>query len=354
MKHLIYKSAIFAICILGTANIAGAELQSKDIKFNPANAVSLDANHPDSFHNYAPELDKMLSRMPKLDPATGLYVEQIEKDLFFVTEGIYQSAFLVTNDGVVVFDAPPSFAEKLPSVISNAAPDTPITHLIYSHGHTDHIGGSAVFSSVPDLKVMAHEDVAESLAKAQDERILVPTEVYSKAKTLFIGGEEIMLTAAQFHAEDQDTMIYLPKQKFLMAVDTITPGEAPFMNFGATADVGAYLESFEQFLAYDFKHFFSGHVSVLGTRDDVVTARDYAFEVRDRVFEGLASFDQIFGKAFAALDYKNANLGYRIAIEEIRDECASQVIKNWSDRLSVVDVWAASHCEQTVLYYIMH
>jgi len=27
-----------------------------------------------------------------------------------------------------------------------------------------------------------------------------------------------------------------------MAVDTITPGEIPFMNFGATMDIGEYLK----------------------------------------------------------------------------------------------------------------
>ena len=98
----------------------------------------------------------------------------------------------------------------------------------------------------------------------------------------------------------------------------------------------------------------SGHVSVLGNRDDVIAARDYAFEVRDAVFAGLGNFGERFGQAFASLEYQNANLGYRIAIESIRDECANQVIESWQDRLSVVDVWAASHCEQAVLYYIMH
>ena len=31
-----------------------------------------------------------------------------------------------------------------------------------------------------------------------------------------------------------------------------------------------------------------------------------------------------------------------------------EIIARWKDRLSVVDVWADSHCEAMVLYYIMH
>ena len=75
----------------------------------------------------------------------------------------------------------------------------------------------------------------------------------------------------------------LPDQKFLMAIDTITPGEVLFMNFGATSDVQAYLKAFDMFLRYEFDHFLSGHVSVLGTRDDVIMNRDYAYDVRNTV-----------------------------------------------------------------------
>ena len=126
------------------------------------------------------------------------------------------------------------------------------------------------------------------------------------------------------------------------------------MNFGATADIHTYLEAFDVFLSFDFKHFMSGHVSVLVNRTDVIEARDYAFDVRDTVRAGMAGFEPAFGKAFAALGHRNANLAYRYAIEAVRDDCATQVIGRWQQRLSVVDVWAASHCQQMVLHTIMH
>ena len=354
MQNLIMTSVIVATCMIGTANIANSAEVTPDHSHNTANAISLDPQHPDSFRNFSPELDLALARVPQMDAETGLYVEEIEPGLFFITDGIYQSAFLVTDEGVIVFDAPPSFGDRLPDAIRQAAPDTPITHLIYSHGHTDHVGGAAEFLGIPELEIIASEAVAKSLQARAHPGILLPTVTYSEAVSLLYGGQPIQLALAKFHAEDQDTIIYLPNQKFLIAVDTITPGEAPFMNFGSTADVGGYLASFEQFLAYDFEHFLSGHVSVLGNRDDVIAARDYAFEVRDAALAGLGTFDERFGQAFAAMDYQNANLGYRFAIENIRDECTSQIIDNWQDRLSVVDVWAASHCEHAILYYIMH
>jgi hypothetical protein len=36
----------------------------------------------------------------------------VERNLYWVTDGVYQSVFLVTRDGVVVFDAPPSIGNN--------------------------------------------------------------------------------------------------------------------------------------------------------------------------------------------------------------------------------------------------
>ena len=36
----------------------------------------------------------------------GYYVGRVERNLYGVTDGVYQSAFLATRDGVVLFDAP--------------------------------------------------------------------------------------------------------------------------------------------------------------------------------------------------------------------------------------------------------
>jgi glyoxylase-like metal-dependent hydrolase (beta-lactamase superfamily II) len=296
----------------------------------------------------------MRDRVAEIDTELGLHVSEIEPGLFFVTDLVYQSAFIVTDDGVVVLDAPPSFGENLRNAISVTAPNAPITHLIMSHGHRDHNGGGFAFADIDGLEVISADGVAETLAAQPLEGVLTPTRIFKDALDMTIGGVEIELRTAQFHAEDVDTMIYLPAEKFLMAIDTITPGEAPFMNFGATSDVSGYLSTFDEFLAYDFEHFLSGHVSILGNRDDVIKARDYAFDVRDTVYGLMPTFNDRFMEGLKAVEFQNANLAYRYAIEGIRDDCTTQVIDRWEGTLSVVDLWADSHCETILVYAIMH
>ena len=72
----------------------------------PASGASGAAGLPD----YAPIPPSALG--PALNQQR-YYVGRVERNLYWVTDGIYNSAFLTTRDGVVVFDAPPSIGANL-------------------------------------------------------------------------------------------------------------------------------------------------------------------------------------------------------------------------------------------------
>ena len=79
---------------------------------------------------------------PAVDPAKGYRLQRLGRNLYMVTDNAYQSMFLIYEGGVVVVDAPPSYAALIPKAIAQVT-DRPITHLVYSHEHKDHIGGAA-------------------------------------------------------------------------------------------------------------------------------------------------------------------------------------------------------------------
>ncbi len=351
MRHLTMISTIACLAVMhgSLPAFAGA-----GHAHNPANTISIEESHPDSFRHFAPELPSMQARVPEINTEFGLHVGEIEPGLFFVTDMIYQSAFLVTDDGVVVFDAPPSFGDRLRAAIEMSAPGVPITHFILSHKHSDHNGGGYTFADIEGLTVIGAQANADSLAANPLRGVLMPTETFDESLSLTVGGVPIVLKTAHYHSADTDVIIHLPEQRFLMAVDTITPGEAPFMDFGATSNLEGYLANFETFLAYDFEHFLSGHVSVLGTRGDVEIARDYAFDVRDTVAEIWPTFMERLMANMEITEFQHGNLAYRMTMEQLRDECAEQIIEQWNGKLSVVDLWADSHCETVVMHTIMH
>jgi len=54
----------------------------------------------------------------------GYFVGRVKKNLYWVTDGAYQAAFLTTRDGVVLFDAPPSIGHNLQRAIDQIAAKT--------------------------------------------------------------------------------------------------------------------------------------------------------------------------------------------------------------------------------------
>src|SRR5580765_508712 len=77
---------------------------------------------------------------PSIDPGKGYRTQDLGRGLYMVTENVYQSMFLVYETGVVVVDAPPSYAAHIRRAIDEVSKN-PITHVIYSHSHVDHIAG---------------------------------------------------------------------------------------------------------------------------------------------------------------------------------------------------------------------
>src|ERR1700739_2303531 len=96
--------------------------------------------------DYAPIPDRALGPARN---AQGYHVGRVEGNLYWITDGAYQSAFLTTSEGVVLFDAPPSIGHNIQRAVDEVAAangvSNKVTHLIYSHHHADHAGASSLF-----------------------------------------------------------------------------------------------------------------------------------------------------------------------------------------------------------------
>ena len=111
----------------------------------------------------------------------------------------WQSAFLVTNDGVIVFDASASFGNNIPSAIAKVT-DEPIKILTHSHIHKDHIGGSAAFKNIKRLQIIALESVADFLKEMNDPNRLLPNVTFKSEKTITLEGKTVELTRCFYHS----------------------------------------------------------------------------------------------------------------------------------------------------------
>lgn len=302
--------------------------------------------------DYQPVLQSTLDRAWAIDPAKGVETRKVADGVYVVTDGVWQSAFVVTEAGVVVLDAPETYAAKIPAEIA-AVTDLPITKLIYTHAHNDHIGGSAAFADVADLDIVALSGVAEFLAEKNDPNRMQPTTTFEDELVLSEGGVRIELREAHYHSDEGDVIVYVPASRFLMAVDTIAPGYVPFMGFDITSNFHEYRKIFDKLLAYDFGIFVGGHLSHPGNRADVEISKRFADDVFETVkrVHGETDLMAVFVETAEEIGgFDNKYLLFKRFLDVVIERATVEIEARWKDRLAGVDVWTEDHVRTALIY----
>ena len=289
---------------------------------------------------------------PDVDLSKGYYVDEIQDDLYWVTDGSYQVIFLVHKQGVMVVDAPPSIGENILKAIADVT-DKPITHVIYSHSHADHIGAAGIYPET--ATVIAHEETARQLEEAlSPDRaypygvfvgggpVPLPDITFKKQFNLRRGEQALELSYKGPNHEPGNIFVYAPRQKALMLVDVIFPAWSPFAELALAEDIPGYYQAYDQVLSYDFDTFIGGHLTRLGTRADVETARNYAFDVRDNAAAALMTVD--FFAIAAETGFTNQWLLFDTYLDAVAQHCAENTVPAWSGQLAGVDIFTFSHC----------
>ena len=192
--------------------------------------------------------------------------------MYWVTDGSYQCMFLVTGQGVIAVDAPPSIGPNLLKAIASVTSE-PITHVVYSHLHADHIGSAHLLPG--GATYIAQADTAAYLRRDQDPRRPIPTVTFTDHYTLRVGDQILHLDYKGENHTAGNIFIYAPRQKVLMLVDVIFPGWVPFDYLAVSTNIPGWMTAYDQALIYPFDTFVGGHLNRLGTRRDAVMGREY-------------------------------------------------------------------------------
>ena len=296
------------------------------------------------------------ARGPAIPQDKGYLVEEIGDGLYWVTEGAYQVMFLTTGEGVIVVDAPPTIGENLLKAIAEVT-DEPITHVIYSHSHADHIASAGMYPA--DATYIAHEETAAKLAgNAGSDRpygfgaflggssVPEPTVTFTDKFTLNVGNQTLELEYRGPNHEAGNIFIYAPRQKVLMLVDVIFPGWSPFKDLAVTESTPAYVRAHDDVLSFDFETFIGGHLTRLGTREDVEIQKQYVLDMRANAAQALQTVD--FFAIAQETGFENLWLLFDTYLDAVSEECAQLTLDSWAGRLGGAEVFTASHCFRLV------
>lgn len=276
---------------------------------------------------------------PAIDPAKGYRLQALGSGLYMVTDNAYQSMFLVYDRGVVVIDAPPSYAAHILQAIAEAS-DKPITHIVYSHSHIDHIAGTKALGGNPII--IAHEETLRLLKRAADPNRPLPGVTFSDKYTLHAGSQILELSYHGNAHEPGNIFIYAPSQRVLMVVDVVFPGWMPWRRFALAQDIPGYFEQVEEIGKMDWDTFVGGHVARTGTHADVNVQAEFDRDVKQAAATALATTKP--GEGLNPLDKVNPWAGFDNYIDRVAAQCVNALTPKWSTRLAGFDVYIWDQC----------
>jgi len=312
-----------------------------------AGRAQTNENLPD----FVPLLPQVNAKAPVIDPQKGYFVQQIKPDVYMITEGAYESAFVTTGKGVVLFDAPPSFAKHIVEAVAETTRE-PIVEIVYTHIHVDHIGGAGlILKQVPKLEILAEEGTADFLREMKDPNRPLPTQTFKDHYVLKLGSLTADMKVGHWHTPEGDLLIFIPDKKVIIAIDAFSAGATPFMGFDLTMNMHEYLKFFDQVGAMDFDLMVAGHHGTPATKADLEVAKSYVTDVYNTIGRILREDHQVL-KARAVQKYGPENKWAiaSVLINAEVEQCARQIKGRWIDKLEGLDIWVASHCQTALVY----
>lgn len=246
-------------------------------------------------------------------------------DVVYQATGIANTQLIPTSEGYVVFDTGLSIqGAKQKRLLEEAAGTGPITHIILSHSHQDHVGGVS-FWLEEESKIVAHREFAEEQRYLKElepylwtrNRRLFPwmpeepvsggpLEFGKVVPTITVSGEESLVFeegGMRFEviptpgAEGADNLcLWLPDQKILLSGDFFGPIFPQFPNIFTmrgekTRKPIEYIRSLNRLIALEPEIVIPSHLEPVHGREEIKAAmtrmRDAVQYVHDATVEGM-------------------------------------------------------------------
>ncbi|HAZ3823957.1 TPA: MBL fold metallo-hydrolase [Escherichia coli] len=282
--------------ILASSLISGSIFAQTEI--STANSSTVNASYVE------PSAEKIISPSDKLNNlfernmSQPYILQKISERTYYVQRYFYSTTFYVGDKGVLLFDAPEGRGKYLLQAIRDVTP-LPVTALVYSHYHVDHIGDSPFWNDEAkkegvNLRIIASKATAEKM-QFMNSRLPVATQVLSKKDDQF-KFEKQTIELHRFvkagHTDDHSVWL-LKQEKVAHSPDLLNPDQLPMMGF-AVSDTLVYHDSnLRQVEMLDWKYFIGGHGNI-GSHDDFKFQRQFLNDLRDTTIK--VRKEESFGK----------------------------------------------------------
>ena len=223
-------------------------------------------------------------------------LQRISERGYWVFIGNYSTVFYVGDRGVLLLD--PLGTDKSDALLAavRTVTDKPVTMVVYSHNHADHIGGIGTF--IQDAGRQGNQlEIVASRATADKQRFLgsglpAPTRILAgpEDRIQFEDAELSMIRFERGGHTDDSAMWILPEEGILYVSDYLNPDQIPYHNFGGAESYVYYKQNIKAIADTDWTVLVTGHGNV-GRRGDVDFLLQYMDDIEEAVESATSRID---------------------------------------------------------------
>jgi glyoxylase-like metal-dependent hydrolase (beta-lactamase superfamily II) len=234
-----------------------------------------------------------LGHLFALNATQPYYLQRLTERTYFFGGGFYTTTFYVGDEGVLVFDPPEGQGEHLVRAIAQVT-SLPVTAIVYSHGHADHMIGTPAILEASSARVQNVRIIAstETVAKMKVVKSSMPavTETVAWPKGTFeFDGVTVELHGfvRAAHADDAAVLL-LAQEQVAHLPDLINGDQPPFRRFAESENYIYYRPNVNELGALDWIHLVGGHGNV-GSKDDVRFINAFLDDLEGAVAKAMAT-----------------------------------------------------------------
>jgi glyoxylase-like metal-dependent hydrolase (beta-lactamase superfamily II) len=230
-------------------------------------------------------------------------VEKVKDNLWVLRGGGGNTAVFATANGVTIVDAKnPGWGQPILDKIKELTPK-PVTLLINTHTHGDHVSGNVEFPATVDI-------VVQENTKANMEKMPIFKEhngqgmakrTFKDKMTIGRGSDQIDLYYFGRAHTNGDAVIYFPDLKVVHTGDLITEG-MPVLDYAHGASAVEWVTVLDRLLELDFDLVIPGHGALL-TKERVRSDRQKLITMNERMLalvKERVPIDQVFDRLHLA------------------------------------------------------
>ncbi len=268
--------------------------------------------------------------VPEWPEAVGkYYIQRLTENTWWVLADLYSMTLYVGKEEALVIDMPEfiimdEFFENINDILDGR----PLTTLVYSHPHTDHIGAAQLFCDYQRLRGIDVKIIGTQRTFREMDRYQMPLPrpnfIVDDGRATFEFDGELFIYAsmADWAHTGADAYIITP-DKVLTVVDIFYGNRLPLHDFSGVQNMNGWIQIMRHLAGEDWDVANIGHVNV-AQRQGLIRSLEYTKDIYDTWFKVAPKFwDRNFfpygaeGESYVATFLRNLfdKISYEVALE---------------------------------------